>query len=56
MNPSRFEERSAGNPHAAFCGSRRRVTVSGDLVTIVRYIQNQEAEERRLEQMQLKGL
>ncbi len=23
------EERSAGNPHATFCGSRRRVTASG---------------------------
>ena len=32
MNPSRFEERSAGNLHAAFCGSRRRVIASGDLV------------------------
>ena len=28
-----FEERSAGNPHATFCGSRRRATASGDLVT-----------------------
>jgi len=26
------EERSAGNPHATFCGSRRRVTASGDPV------------------------
>ena len=26
------EERSAGNPHAPFCGSRRRVTASGDPV------------------------
>ena len=26
------EERRAGNPHAAFCGSRRRVTASGDPV------------------------
>jgi RNA-directed DNA polymerase len=26
------EERSAANPHATFCGSRRRVTVSGDPV------------------------
>ncbi len=33
MNPSRFEERSAGNLHAAFCGSRRRVIASGDPVT-----------------------
>jgi hypothetical protein len=32
VNPSRFEERSAGNLHAAFCGSRRRVTASGDPV------------------------
>jgi hypothetical protein len=30
---STSEERSAGNPHATFCGSRRRVTASGDLVT-----------------------
>ena len=27
-----FEERSAGNPHATFCGSRRRATASGDPV------------------------
>ncbi len=27
------EERSAGNPHATFCGSRRRVTASGDPVS-----------------------
>jgi hypothetical protein len=27
-----FEERSAENPHATFCGSRRRATVSGDPV------------------------
>jgi len=27
------EERSAGNPHATFCGSRRRVTASGHPVT-----------------------
>ncbi len=26
------EERSAANPHATFCGSRRRVTASGDPV------------------------
>ena len=26
------EERSAGNPHATFCGSRGRVTASGDPV------------------------
>src|ERR1700693_6079893 len=26
------EESSAGNPHATFCGNRRRVTVSGDPV------------------------
>jgi RNA-directed DNA polymerase len=26
------EERSAANPHATFCGSRRRVTSSGDPV------------------------
>ena len=26
------EERSAGNPHATFCGSRRRVTAFGDPV------------------------
>ena len=26
------EERSAGKPHATFCGSRRRVTASGDPV------------------------
>ncbi len=32
VNLSRFEERSAGNPHATFCGSRRRVTASGDPV------------------------
>ena len=31
VNLSRFEERSAGNPHATFCGSRRRVTASGDV-------------------------
>jgi putative transposase len=31
-------------------------TVGLDEQTIVRYIQNQEAEEKRLEQMQLKGL
>ena len=29
---STFEERSAGNPHATFCESRRRVTASGDSV------------------------
>ena len=29
---STLEERRAGNPHAAFCGSRRRVTASGDPV------------------------
>ena len=29
---STFEELSAGNPHATFCGSRRRVTASGDPV------------------------
>jgi hypothetical protein len=29
---SLIEERSAGNPHATFCGNRRRVTVSGDPV------------------------
>ena len=29
---SSFEERSAGNPHATFCGSRTRVTASGDPV------------------------
>jgi hypothetical protein len=29
---STSEERRAGNPHAAFCGSRRRVTASGDPV------------------------
>jgi len=27
-----LEERSAGNPHATFCGNRRRVTASGDPV------------------------
>jgi hypothetical protein len=27
-----FEERSAGNPHATFCGSRRWATASGDPV------------------------
>ncbi len=27
------EERSAGNPHATFCGSRRRATASGDPVS-----------------------
>ncbi len=27
------EERSAGNPHATFCGSRRRVTASGHPVS-----------------------
>ncbi len=27
------EERSARNPHATFCGTRRRVTASGDPVT-----------------------
>ena len=27
------EERSAGNPHATFCGSRGRVTASGHPVT-----------------------
>ncbi len=27
-----FEERSAGNPHATFCGSRGRATASGDPV------------------------
>jgi hypothetical protein len=26
------EERGAGNPHATFCGNRRRVTASGDPV------------------------
>lgn len=26
------EERSAGNPHATFCGNRRRVTASDDPV------------------------
>ena len=30
---STFEERSAGNPRAAFCGSQRRVTASGDPVS-----------------------
>jgi len=34
VNLSRFEERSAGNLHATFCGSRRRVTASGDLVAV----------------------
>ena len=29
---STSEERSAGNPHATFCGNRRRVTASGDPV------------------------
>ncbi len=28
------EERSAGNPHATFCGSRRWVTASGDPVGV----------------------
>ena len=28
-----IEERSAGNPHATFCGNRRRATASGDPVT-----------------------
>ena len=28
------EERSAGNPHATFCGSRRRATASGDPVGV----------------------
>jgi len=32
-----FEERSAGNRHAAFCGSRRRVTASDDPVLGVRF-------------------
>ena len=30
----RFEERSAGNPHATFCGNRGRVTASGDPVAV----------------------
>src|SRR6267142_1538780 len=29
---STAEERSAANPHATFCGSRRRATASGDPV------------------------
>ena len=29
---SSAEERSAGNPHATFCGNRRRATASGDPV------------------------
>ena len=29
---SLIEERSAGNPHATFCGNRRRVTAFGDPV------------------------
>jgi hypothetical protein len=28
------EERGAGNPHATFCGSRGRVTASGDPVDV----------------------
>ena len=31
------EERSAGNPHATLCGSRKRVTASGDPVVGVRF-------------------
>ena len=31
---SNSEERSAGNPHAAFCGSRRRATASGHPVRL----------------------
>jgi hypothetical protein len=31
---SLIEERSAGNPHATFCGNRRRVTASGDPVAV----------------------
>ncbi len=31
------EERSAGNPHATFCGSRRRVTASGHPVLGVKF-------------------
>ncbi len=31
------EERSAGNPHATFCGSRRWVTASGDPVSGSRF-------------------
>ena len=29
-----IEERSAGNPHATFCGNRRRVTASDDPVAV----------------------
>jgi len=29
-----IEERSAGNPHATFCGNRRRVTASDDPVDV----------------------
>src|SRR5689334_23090899 len=31
------EERGAGNPHATFCGNRRRATASGDPVRIEKY-------------------
>ena len=31
---SPVEERSAGNPHATFCGNRRRVTASCDPVVL----------------------
>src|SRR5262249_56799959 len=31
---STSEERSAGNPHATFCGNRRRATASGDPVGV----------------------
>ena len=31
---SLIEERSAGNPHATFCGNRRRVTASDDPVAV----------------------
>ena len=33
---STAEERSAGNPHATFCGNRRRVTASGHPVPRVK--------------------
>jgi putative transposase len=61
--------KSAIRIHREFLGQKRNFTglhfwakgycvstVGLDEQTIVRYIQNQEAEEKRLEQMQLKGL
>jgi hypothetical protein len=38
------EERSAGNPHATFCGNRRRVTASDDPVMSNRYSQKSKIE------------